>query len=163
MALSTKPRRFLDGKRHPARANHQNTSLCNSDGPEPESVIPPELKAAGERFPPPDAIWQDRGRDGKRDRQQLIGPAGCVITVLAVDDIEEISFIAVPETLVKGLLAPDQRELLVRVIFPVGLLRFSHCCKSLSALYHSPFISTAFPRRGVTTQSSTLASIQVSW
>ena len=32
-----------------------------------------------------------------------------------------------------------------------------------SALYQSALISTALPRRGVTTQSSTLASIQVSW
>ena len=31
-----------------------------------------------------------------------------------------------------------------------------------SALYHSALISTALPRRGVTTQSPTLASIQVS-
>jgi hypothetical protein len=32
-----------------------------------------------------------------------------------------------------------------------------------SALNHSALISTALPRRGVTTQPSTFASIQVSW
>ena len=31
------------------------------------------------------------------------------------------------------------------------------------ALYQSAWISTGLPRRGVTTQSPTLASIQVSW
>src|ERR1041384_3418898 len=38
----------------------------------------------------------------------------------------------------------------------------SHCSNRQSALYQSALISTALPRRGVTTQSPTFASIQVS-
>jgi hypothetical protein len=38
------------------------------------------------------------------DRQQLIGPASWVIAALAVDDVEEISFIGVPETIIEGFL-----------------------------------------------------------
>ena len=39
----------------------------------------------------------------------------------------------------------------------------SQRCMSRRALYQSSLISTALPRRGVTTQSPTLASIHVSW
>ena len=39
----------------------------------------------------------------------------------------------------------------------------SHPASRRRALYQSALISTALPRRGVTTQPSTLASIQVSW
>ena len=43
---------------------------------------------------------------GQRDGEQLIGPARRVIALLAVDDVEEIPFIAVPEALVEASLRP---------------------------------------------------------
>ena len=49
-----------------------------------------------------------------------------------------------------------------RVSDPALACHRSQASSSRSALYQSALISTAFPRRGVTTQSSTLASIQVS-
>ena len=98
----------------------------------------------------------------QRNRQNLVGPAGIVIPVLAVDHIIKVAGARIPEARVErlaraacrlGKLTPERPRL------PRSTQRSS----SRSALYQSALISTALPRRGVTTQSPTLASIQVSW
>jgi hypothetical protein len=98
----------------------------------------------------------------QRDRQHLVRPAGGVVAVLAVHHVVEIAAGAYQK---RALNARGR----ARGVLADGLGRHrprsasSHSSSSRSALYQSALTSTAFPRRGVTTQSPTLASIQVSW
>ena len=100
----------------------------------------------------------------QRDREQLVRPAvrDRRRPSLAVDDVVEI---AAGSAYQKRSLNDSLRP--VGALAVLGASRSSvlarpSCSISRSALYQSALISTALPRRGVTTQSSTFASIHVS-
>jgi hypothetical protein len=97
----------------------------------------------------------------QRHRQHLVGPARSVVAVRPVDHVEQVSRRRRPESPIEVFVG------LCRSGIERGRSRRipARRCQSAvnrSALYHSALISTALPRRGVTTQSPILASIQVS-
>ena len=95
------------------------------------------------------------------NRKDLVRSKRSVVSVLAVDDVIEIAASRMPKTAIEGS---------ARLVRMAANSSASGSCASRSqsasmrrALhYQSPLISTALPRRGVTTQSPTFASIQVS-
>ena len=97
----------------------------------------------------------------ERDREDLIGTARRIVAVLAIDDVVEVAALLVPEPRVERLRARAEPLLDLSAIGSPSSR--SHSANSDSALYQSALISTALPRRGVTTQPSTFASIHVSW
>ena len=84
--------------------------------------------------------------------------------MFAVDHVVKIASRLVPEPLVERA---SCRLRGAGVAVGVGVILTatsrSQPSSSRKALYQRALISTALPRRGVTTQSPTLASIQVSW
>ena len=97
----------------------------------------------------------------ERDCEDLIRPARRVIALFAVDDVVEVAAVGVPEAAVERLARAFGVLVQSRIAAGSPSSR-SQPASSISALNQSALISTALPRRGVTTQSSTFASIQVS-
>jgi len=94
-------------------------------------------------------------------REDLVGPYRRIGNAVQPDDVVEAVLLGIPEQLrerrlnARGFLAVlGARALIAAAI--------GEAAATLSALYQSALISTGFPRRGVTTQSPTFASIQVS-
>ena len=157
---SATPRRSPDDRRRRAPAGRRRISACNRDCREkgcagrPASASAPSLcrgPLPNARGPAPDdrAKWRRAG-----------WAAGRVVPAFAVDDVVQIAPLGEPEAAVERLsrLLGSFGQLVGRAASFACRHQFS---SSRSALYHSALISTALPRRGVTTQSPTLASIQV--
>ena len=92
----------------------------------------------------------------ERDREQLVRPARRIVAVLAVDDVVEIAALLVPEALVERLARALGVLAEIAASSPLAVARAVQPSSRRSALYQSALISTALPRRGVTTQSSDL-------
>ena len=97
----------------------------------------------------------------ERNREDLVRSEGVVVPILAINDIVQIAARGVPKTTVERIAR------LVRISCELVSFSASGSCTSRSqsasrrsALYQSALITTALPRRGVTTQSPTFASIQ---
>jgi len=94
----------------------------------------------------------------KGHRQDLVRSQGAVVPARPVHHVVEISAGLVPEALLERLFGAA--GMLGEGLAISGPSAASaHPSRSFNALYQSALISTALPRRGVTTQSPTLASI----
>ena len=84
------------------------------------------------------------------------------VFAVAIDHVVKITAVREPEALVEGFVRALRLLLVTLRRGRRRRIARSQPASSCSALYQSALISTAFPRRGVTTQSPIFASIQVS-
>ena len=96
----------------------------------------------------------------QRDGEELVRPQARIVAGGAVKHVVAVAPLGVPKAL-KAL-----PRLLGHGVIGVGIRGMAQTAgeagQAARALYHSALISTGLPMRGVTTQSSSLASIQVS-
>ena len=105
----------------------------------------------------PAVEWRVRDRNG----QHLVRPARVIVAALAIDEIEE----GPPRGFQNRALNDSPQRRASRAMSSASMpaaARTSHDVQQHSALCHSALISTGLPRRGVTTQPPTFASIHVS-
>ena len=98
----------------------------------------------------------------QRDGKQLVWPA-CRIgaAVFRINDVVKVLAFLIPEPLVEGRRARWASSANSSALRSGCGWSCNQDSRSRRALYQSALISTALPRLGVTTQSSTLASIHV--
>ena len=119
---------------------------------EPTSELPAEGSRQDTTLVPPPGVLEAAPRLGARSAGMPNGAARSNMGVLWY--LDKTGKLAVTRTRVACSVYLFDR--------PASPRSHSHRDSRHSALYQSALISTAFPRRGVTTQSPTLASIQVS-
>jgi hypothetical protein len=95
------------------------------------------------------------------DRQDLVGADGAVACGVVHHVVEAVSGF-MPEQAIEALAGMCSHGVVALLAgsIPIGLAISAIMRR---ALYHSAWISTGLPRRGVTTHSPILTSIQVSW
>ena len=164
---SARPRRSPGGRRRRARAGRRSSAACSRGGRAPASAGPTGVSSRS-RTTSQHRLPARRGRaPGAAARSRRPGSAGRPASSPPSRRRPRRRGSRPPSYQKRRL--NDARRLLGVLARAVGaavvaaLLARPSRSSRRSALYQSALISTALPRRGVTTQSPTLASIQVSW